>query len=165
MEVLMASTPTPADGAVIIGPLSKATQRRLKEVAPGRVEKVSEAPPTLVVEGKAEDPRALWERINNAVGPEAVVAPLLVDGEGNRLFPTGRLLVRFEERPTDDRLSAFAERHEVELNQRNKWAERQAEFTVTTKDNRFLPDIAGEMSKDPGVTKAWPEVQAAFRRG
>jgi hypothetical protein len=118
-----------------------------------------------MVESKAEDSRALCERINDAVGPEAVVAPLLVDDEGNRLFPTGKLLVRFEERPTDDLLSAFAERHQVELSQRNKWAERQAEFNLSTTDHRFLPDIAAAMNEDAGVTKAWPEVQASFRRG
>jgi hypothetical protein len=130
----------------------------------GALKKVSETPPTLVIEAAAEDPRVLVERVNSAVGSEALVAPLLTDDEGNRLFPTGRLVVRFDERPSDQTLLDLAERHGVEFAQRNKWAERQAEFEVPKTDERFLPDIAAALNEEKGVTNAWQEVQAAFRR-
>src|SRR4051812_2424683 len=133
-------------------------------MASGPIAKVSNTPPTLVIEGQSGDPRALCERINQVVGSEGVVAPLLVDDEGNRLFPTGHLQVRFEEPPSDGTLSAFADRHRVELGGRNKWAPPQADFLVGRDDGRFLPDIASAMAQDDGVVDAWPDVQAAFRR-
>jgi len=160
----MTTTRKPTGGAVITGALSKETHQRLAELAPGRVSKVADAPPTLLVEAKAEDPRDLCARINDVVGSEGVVAPLLVDDDGNRLFPTGQVQVRFKEAPSERRLSAFATRHNVKLAKRNQWAPQQAEFQVRSDDARFLPDITSAMAEDKGVTAAWPDVRAAFRR-
>jgi hypothetical protein len=157
-------TRNPSGGAVVIGTLSPETMARLTKAAPGPVTKVSEAPPTLVIGGKAEDARRLCERINQVVGAEGVVAPLLADADGNRLFPTGHLQVRFEDEPSDGMLSVFAARHRFELAGRNKWAPRQADFLVRRDDERFLPDIASAMAKGEGVIEAWPVVRAAFRR-
>jgi hypothetical protein len=164
VEIAMTTKRRPGGGAVIIGSLTELTERRLERVLRGALKKVSETPPTLVIEAAAEDPRVLVERVNSAVGSEALVAPLLTDDEGNRLFPTGRLVVRFDERPSDQTLLDLAERHGVEFAQRNKWAERQAEFEVPKTDERFLPDIAAALNEEKGVTNAWQEVQAAFRR-
>ena len=38
--------------------------------------------------------------------------------------------VRFKEPPTDNFLTSFAKRHNVELAQRNKWPPQQVEFAV-----------------------------------
>ena len=158
------STRIPADGTVIIGSLSDATQSRLTEAVSGRLSKISDAPPTLVVESKADDPRALCQRVNQVVGDEAVVAPLLTDEEGNRLFPTGQLQVRFERPPPEDQLKQVAERHKLDLAGRNKWAAQQAVFSIRPEDSRYLPDIAAELTKEEGVAAVWPDVKAAFRR-
>jgi hypothetical protein len=161
----ISDTRVPAGGVVVIGPLSKGTESRLMRAATGKLAKIPGTPPTHVVESKAGDPRKLWERINKLVGDEGVVAPVLVDDEGNRLLPTGRLQVRFEQPPSDEALAKFAERHRVELSGRNKWAPQQAEFAVRADDVRYLPDVASELKRDKSVAAAWPDVRAAYRRG
>lgn len=157
-------TRVPAGGVVIIGSLSKATQARLTKAGAGKLAKISNAPLTHVVEKTGGDLRKFSDRINKVVGTEGVVAPMLADGEGNQLFPTGKLQVRFKERPSDKVLTSFAKKHKVELAQRNKWSPQQAEFAVRTDDTRYFPDVAAELKKDDTVFAAWPDVQAAFRR-
>lgn len=153
----------PKGGVVIIGSLSGATQERLAKAADGKIEKISGAPFTQVVK-KSGNLRKLSERLNEVVGSEGIVAPLFSDAEGNRLFPTGRLQVRFKQPLTDTYLSDFAKRHNVDLAQRNKWSPQQAEFAMRTDDTRYFPDVASELKKDDAVMTAWPDVQAAFRR-
>jgi hypothetical protein len=154
----------PAGGVAVIGPISEKTKSRLTQAVSGTFAKVSEAPLTHVLETECSDLRALSDQINKVVGAEGVVAPLLTDDDGNVLFPTGSLQVRFKDQPSDDQLSSFAKRHKITLKQRNKWAPMQAEFTVGSDDLRYFPDIAAEVSSDDYVTNAWPDVRAAYRR-
>jgi hypothetical protein len=158
------NTRTPSGGVVVIGSLSQATQDRIAKAADGKIEKVSDAPLTHVVEKTGVDLRRFSERINKVVGTEGIVAPMLTDDEGNRLLPTGRMQVRFKEPPTDKFLSSFAKRHKVEVAQRNKWSPQQVEFAVRSDDTRYFPDVAAELKEDGKVMTAWPDVQAAFRR-
>ena len=153
----------PAEGAVVIGPLSGATRAKLERASPGELSQISESPPMLLVEA-AGNPRSLVSRLNEVIGDEGYVAPVLADPDGNRLFPTGHLQVRFADPVSDDRLSTFAERHGVELAGRNRWAPQQVEFAVRPHDQRFLPDLAASMAGEPGVVAAWPAAKAAFRR-
>ena len=155
---------TPSGGVVVIGSLSQATRERLVKAADGKIAKISDAPLTHVVEKTGVNLHKFSERINKVVGTEGVVAPMLVDEEGNRLLPTGRMQVRFKEPPTDNFLTSFAKRHNVELAQRNKWSPQQVEFAVRSDDTRYFPDVAVELKKDNEVMTAWPDVQAAFRR-
>jgi hypothetical protein len=157
------NTRVPAGGVVIIGSLSKATQERLAKETDGKLAQLSDSPLTHVVETTG-NLRKFSERINKVVGKEGVVAPMLADNEGNRLFPTGRMQVRFKQPPTDNVLSRFAKRHNVELARRNKWSPQQAEFAVRTDDTRYFPDVAAELGKDNTVVTAWPDVLAAFQR-
>ena len=156
---------TPAGGVVIIGPLSDATQVRLTKAAHGKLRKVSDSPLTQVLEKADGNLRQLSKRINQLVGTEGVVAPMLADPEGNQLFPTGKLQVRFKEPPSEKSLTSFANKHKVEVAQRNKWSPQQVEFAVRTDDMRYFPDVAAELKKDSAVLAAWPDVSTAFRRG
>ena len=154
----------PAGGVIVIGSLSSETEARLTKAVPGKLAKISDSPPTHVLETTTDDLRKFSERINNMVGNEGVVAPLLLDQDGNRLFPTGHLQVRFREALSDDVLVRFAKRHQLDLAQRNTWAAQQAEFAVRRDDTRYFPDIAAQVSRDKQVAQAWPDVRAAFRR-
>jgi hypothetical protein len=152
------------DAAVIIGALPESTRSRLEQATGGKVSPLPNVADTYVVQAKPEDPRKLFSRLNDVIGDAALVAPVLVDEEGNRLFPTGRLQVRFNKHPDDKSLSDFAERHRLELTRRNRWSPQQAEFSVRPEDPRFLPEIADEVVSDRTVATAWPDVRAAFRK-
>jgi len=162
-QMFTESKRVPKGGVVIIGSLSDATRERVAKET-GEPTKTIGSPLTHVIETTATNLRKLSQKINKVVGTEAVVAPLLADGEGNQLVPTGRMQVRFKEPPSDKSLAAFAKRHKVELTQRNKWSSQQAEFAVRTDDTRYFPDVAAELNKDAKVVTAWPDVRAAFRR-
>jgi hypothetical protein len=157
-------TRTAAGGVAVIGPLSKATQARLEEGGHGRLTKASDDPPIYVLETAARDLRALTADINAIIGSEAVVTPLLTDADGNKLLPTGRLQVRFNEPPSSELLERFAKTHKLELAGLNKWAPAQAEFAVRPDDTRYFPELESELQKDTSVKTAWADVKAAFRR-
>ena len=153
---------TPVEGAVVIGRLSTATRARLERAA-GAVAQVGEQPPMVLVDG-AGSPRALCARLNELVGAEGYAAPVLADSDGNRLFPTGQIQVRFGQPVDEERLAALAARHGVELAERNRWAPQQVAFRVRAEDDRFLPDLAAAIGAEPGVEAAWPAAKAGFRR-
>jgi hypothetical protein len=154
----------PGSGAVVIGPLSKATQSRLSKATPGKLAKIAGAPDTVVVENDGDDPRRLCEKLNEVVGTEGIVAPVLVDEEGNKLLPTGRFQVRFKKTPSGQQLASFAARHNVDLAKQNQWSSSQAEFKLRADDVRYFPDVAEQISADADVAAAWPDVRAAFRK-
>jgi hypothetical protein len=152
------------DAAVIIGALPKTMRSRVERTTGAKVTPLPNVADTYVVQAKPDDPRKLFNRLNDVVGDAAVVAPVLVDEDGNRLFPTGRLQVRFNKHPDDKSLSDFAKRHHLELTKRNRWSPQQAEFAVRPEDSRFLPEIADEVGSDGAVATAWPDVRASFRK-
>ena len=118
------------DAAVIIGALPDAVRTRLEKEAGGKIHPLPDVADTLVVQAKPGDPRKLFNKLNDLIGDNAVVAPVLIDDEGNRLFPTGRLQVRFNKHAGEKLLSEFAKRHHLELTKRNRWSPQQAEFAL-----------------------------------
>ena len=155
----------PAKGsAVIIGALSASTRRRLAEAAEGTIEPLPNVPDTHLVTAKLKDPRKLFNKLNDVVGTEAVVTPVLVDGEGHQLFPTGQLQVRFKTELDQKTLSEIADRYGLEFTQRNKWSPQQAEFAIRKDDTRYLPEITSAIGKNANVEWASADVRAAFKR-
>jgi len=152
------------DAAVVIGAISDEMRSRLAKAANGTIAPMANVADTLLVQAKPGDPRKLFEKLNDVVGEKAVVAPVLVDEEGQRLFPTGHVQVRFKTPADDELLAAFAERHRLQLTKRNRWAPQQAEFAVKPDDPRYLPEITRAVQAEPAVDDAWPDVRAAFRR-
>ena len=152
------------DAVVIIGAVSKAVRDKLVKAVHGKIAPLANVADTLVLEAKAEEPRKLFRKLNDIVGDNAVVAPVLVDQDGNRLFPTGRLQVRFKDASDESWLSDFAARHGLDFVKSNRWAPQQAEFAVRPSDSRFLPEIAAAVAGDKAVETAWPDVRAAYRR-
>jgi len=152
------------DAAVVIGAVSDAMRSRLAKAAKGTIAPIANVADTLVVTAKPGDPRTLFQKLNDVVGDKAVVAPVLVDEEGQRLFPTGHFQVRFKTPADDELLAAFAERHGLQLTKRNRWAPQQAEFALRPDDARYLPEVTDALQAEPLVDDAWPDVRAAFRR-
>jgi hypothetical protein len=155
----------PAKGsAVVIGALSEAMRSRLAEAAQGSVTPLPDVADTHVVTAKLKDPRKLVDALNEVVGSEAVVVPVLTDKEGHVLLPTGHLQVRFKHAPDESVLSTMAKRHGLDFLQRNKWAPLQAEFAIRPDDSRYLPEITSAIEQDAGVERAWPDVRTSFKR-
>lgn len=152
------------DAAVVIGRLSEAAQSRLA-AAGAQAAPVPGVADASVVRTKPGDPRALREKIRHAVGDEVLVVPVLIGEGGERLIPTGEIVVRFKRALDDGELAQFAQRQGLGAGVQNKWSPRQAAFAVRGDDARFLPEIVARIAADEAVDAAWPDTRAHFRRG
>jgi hypothetical protein len=151
-------------GTVVIGKLSKEVRSRIAG-ATGR-EPVNDPrePGVLVVDKIGGKAREAWQKVNDIVGDEGVVVPILEDSEGHRLLPTGRIEVRFKVPVAAGRLKEFAKRHGLKLEGQNRWNKLQASFAIEPKDKRFLMEIVASLEADSEAETAWPDTRAAYRR-
>lgn len=90
--------------------------------------------------------------------------PVLKDSEGNEHFPTGSLVVRFRERPTEKTLRAFATDHGLALESRNEFVPQQASFRPRRPRETYLPDLIAKVRAQPEVAVAWAGTLSKFRR-
>lgn len=111
-----------------------------------------------------DEPREAWRRLQDLIGEEARVDPVLVDEEGHHHFPTGTIQVRFLESPSDEDLESFARTHHLRLIARNKYEPAQSSFERTDPGEAFLPDRVREVAASPEVETAWEEARAHYRR-
>ena len=152
------------DSVLVIGPLSDATRSDIVRAAQAEVAPLPGVEDAFVVKTKPGNPRQLFQKVNDLVGDKLLVAPVLIDKDGERLFPTGDIQVRFKTPPTDQELADFAKRLQVGTPKRNKWSPQQVAFAIRSDDARFLPEITDQISAQPSVHAVWPDVRAEFRR-
>lgn len=152
------------DAALVLGRVSKGTRSQLAEAAGGTVAPMPDLPGAVLVQTKRGSARKLFGALNRVVGDTAVVVPVLVDRAGNRLYPTGTVLVRFKDTPRRGLIADFARRYGLGRARRNAWASEQVAFALRRDDARFLPDIVREIGAAPGVAQAWADTRAHYRR-
>lgn len=130
----------------------------------GRVEPVIQGLVALRLETPAEDPRAAW-RDTLARCPEAEwAAPVLRDADGNELWPTGALIVRFRRRPSDKQLDAFAAEEGLVVGARNEFVPEQASFRPRHPRAEYLPDLVARVARRGEVAAAWAGTASRYRR-
>jgi hypothetical protein len=149
---------------VVIGKISEKTAARIADETGASPAKDANVPNVTVLEAAKGKTQQIWKQVNDIVGGEAVVVPILEDIEGRRLLPTGRIEVRFKEPPDLTRLNAFAKRHELKLIGPNRWNGQQATFALEPKDSRFLLEITKALESDGEAETAWPDNRSAFQR-
>jgi hypothetical protein len=112
----------------------------------------------------AEDPRAAWRDIL-ARCPEAQwAAPVLRDADGNELWPTGALVVRFRRRPSGTQLDAFAAEERLVIEARNEFVPEQASFRPRQPRTEYLPDLVARIGRRGDVAAAWAGTASRYRR-
>jgi hypothetical protein len=156
---------TAVPGAVVIGRLSKETLSRIAAATGATPKRDESEPGVMILEKVAGKARAAWEKVNDIVGKEGVVVPILEDDEGHRLLPTGRIEVRFKTPPAPKALEDFARRHGLKLAGQGRWNNAQASFALKPEDGRFLMEIVAALDADPETEAAWPDTRSAYRRG
>jgi hypothetical protein len=130
----------------------------------GRVEPVTQGIVALRLKSPAEDPRAAW-RETLARCPEAKWAsPVLRDTDGNELWPTGALLVRFRRRPSDEQLDAFASEEGLVVEARNEFVPEQASFRPRQPRAAYLPDLVARVARRGDIAAAWAGTVSRYRR-
>jgi hypothetical protein len=152
------------DAAVVVGRLSKAKRESLAEAARGTATALPDTADTWLVEGRSSSARKLVAKLNEVVGDAALVMPVLTDGSGSRLFPTGSLVVAFREKPSRAELGEFAREHGLGRARSNEWSDRQVAFAIRRTDARFLGDVVKTVTVDPRVARVWADTRAKYRR-
>jgi hypothetical protein len=157
--------PTAGADAVVVALGTEGTPAAQSQLtALGRVEQVTRGIVALRLETPAEDPRAAW-RDTLARCPEAKwAAPVLRDADGNELWPTGALVVRFRSRPSDKQLDAFAAEERLVIEARNEFVPEQASFRPRQPRTEYLPDLVGRIARRGGVAAAWAGTASHYRR-
>jgi hypothetical protein len=111
-----------------------------------------------------QDPKAAWERLQEALGSDIEADPALVDEEGNPLYPTGLINVRFAQAPTDQELERFSSDHDLKVQGRNKFVPSQVTFAPAKPSASFLPDRIKHLQSSPKVKSAWADTVSKYTR-
>ena len=88
----------------------------------------------------------------------------LEDDDGNEMYPTGTIQVRFTETPSDQELSTLCADLGLRLLSRNDYQPKQAAFEAANRLDADLSVDIRRLEDTPGVRRAWPEVRARYRR-
>lgn len=97
--------------------------------------------------------------------PEAEWAcPVLKDADGNEMYPTGSIAVRFRDRPAAEALRKFAAASALKVEERNEFVPRQVSFRPLRPRDAYLPGLVSEIADRPEVEAAWASTLGAYRR-
>ena len=136
--------------------------RRLAQL--GAVEELAEGLLLLRTQAKTTSPKEIWRRARKLIGEGARVQPALVGESGDQQYPTGQIVIRFHETPTDAHLKKFAKAHELSLLKRNDYVPQQATFQLNEAGVQYLPDLVRKLAQAKNVKSVWPDTLAYFKR-
>jgi hypothetical protein len=137
--------------------------RDLGEVRPIPTRALADSPGLLlfVPNEAAGDDSQVWSALKERLAGRFSVAPVIEDGSGGR-FPSGEVIVRFAEAPSNEALQDFADQHSLRVQDRNRFVREQVKFTPAAA--AYLPDLVTELQKTPEVKQAWCDLASQYRR-
>jgi hypothetical protein len=142
-------------------------KRRVRGKRNLRFELIDGDPQLVVVQAstRTPSPKRAWEQVSQALHADAMVAPVLTDADGNAMYPTGAIQVRFRTNPTDFQLDDFAHRHRLRIDGRNRYKPEQVVFSIAASPaETYLPDLIADLSDAPDVLRVWPVTKSKFLR-
>jgi hypothetical protein len=108
--------------------------------------------------------RDSWSDLLGRLPEAAWAAPVLKDADGNELYPTGSVVVRFQKKTTDQALRRFASGHGLAFEGRNEFVAEQATFRPLRPRDVYLPELADRLAALPEVRTAWLGTTARYAR-
>jgi hypothetical protein len=116
------------------------------------------------LKGKVGDVRAVWKKLQTALGTKVTITPALIDEQQNVKLPTGTVIARFAKNPTDDELAAFSDELGLRVVERNKFVPKQVSFRPAKPDT-FLPELVDHVRrKKPALVNVWADTLSQFQR-
>jgi hypothetical protein len=115
------------------------------------------------IKGGPRGPRRGWERVRELAGEHTPVHPVLTDEDGNELYPTGIVQVRFHQPPADEELERFARTNGLRVVERNRYQRSQVKLEPLSAA-AYLPDVVAELECADDVRTAWQEVLTRYHR-
>ena len=109
-----------------------------------------------------EDAELTWKMLRDQL--EAEVEPLLEEQGGRTVLPIGTLAVRFRREPDDGELQSFAQRHDLEMVERNRFQPGQCVFRPLDPRAVYVPALIDELEREKDVRSAWSQTLQRYRR-
>ncbi|HSD66556.1 MAG TPA: hypothetical protein VLF95_07635 [Vicinamibacteria bacterium] len=128
------------------------------------MEPVAQGIVALRLKSPAKDPRAAWRDTLVRCPDAKWAAPVLRDADGNELWPTGALVVRFRTRPSAKQLDGFAAEERLVIEARNELVPEQASFRPRQPRAEYLPDLVAQVGRRDDVAAAWAGTASRYRR-
>lgn len=131
----------------------------------GAVTSLGSGPLFLVRLGKRpKDARTAWSHVLEKCPTAEWACPVLKDVDGNELYPTGSIVVRFREPPSADSLRKFAAASVLVLEERNEFVPRQVSFRPRRPREAYLPGLVATIAERPDVEGVWASTLGQYKR-
>ena len=131
----------------------------------GEVEEIKGGDNLLLVQlNKDSADKKTRQSIQDQLGKDEVVQPVLVDESGQHQYPTGEISVRFERNPSDAELKRFAKAHKLAMRRRNEYVPQQVIFEPLDPADRYVPEVIEEISSDKNVQLAWANTLSRYQK-
>lgn len=105
-----------------------------------------------------------WQQMVNEHGEAAWIQPVITDDLGHERFPTGELTVRFDKRPSDEEVQAFARDRGLRVERRNTYQPEQVVLVPERPRDVYLPELCEELEREPEVARAWLNTLSRYTR-
>lgn len=112
----------------------------------------------------AASARAAWRVLQDKVGGEFQVLPVLDDGDGDARYPTGEVMVRFRATATDEQLQALEKSLGLELVGRSRFIGNQARFRLRDPAGVYAPELVGKLAARDDIDAAWLDAESRYKR-
>ncbi|MGH9132762.1 MAG: hypothetical protein ACRDZZ_02410 [Ilumatobacteraceae bacterium] len=111
-----------------------------------------------------EHSRAGWEDVAELTGAPWV-APVLVDASDRESYPTGEVVVRFAEPPSDAELRRIERAEQVRAVRRNSYVASQVVFAPAQPEGMYLPDLCARLEQRHDVASVWLSTKSRYTKG
>lgn len=108
--------------------------------------------------------RAAWSHVLRMCPTALWACPVVVDAEGNELYATGSIVVRFREPPSGKALGKIAGKVVMRVEGRNEFVPRQVSIRPHRPRDVYLPELVASIAKRPEVEAAWLSTRGTYRR-
>jgi len=113
----------------------------------------------------AADAREEWHRLIQEYGDQIeFAAPVIVDGQGRQMLPTGRIVVEFYNSPTTETLEQLQNTYGLRYLKTNEFKKEQVSFEALDPKAVYPPDLLAKLASDSKVKLAVPETMARYSR-
>ena len=132
----------------------------------GDIETLPNHPGLLVLKLKAtiaDDIKNTWQHLQEQLGDDIDIYPVIVDERGMKKYALGSIVVRFDESMSDEQIQNWAQEHQLVMIKRNEYVPEQVSFRLHKSSGQFLPEVLKTFSNKTGI-HYWLDTLSSYTR-
>lgn len=114
---------------------------------------------------ESKEAKSRWRKVQDQLGGDAVVSPVMEDSGGEAHYPTGEITVRFAAAPDEAAVGRLIDAFDLEVAGRNRWVPSQITFRRRHPRGAYLPELIEAIAAATGVRAAWAGTESKLERG